>query len=311
MANRQWVKLLYFQSHQSCLIPWPTGSGWHCFISSLINCVSSHDQQGVSDTTLFPISSIMSHPNQQYVSDTTLFFCLAVSSTMSHPMTNREWVTLLYLITYAHPMTNSMWGTMLYFFASLQLITVSHPMINRMWVTLLLHFFARHSYQSCLIPWPTVCEWHYFISLLAGSLISHVSSHDQQQVSGTALFLCQVVLALIMSYQAVSDTALLLCQAVSPIMSLFLCPPWWFTWPSHCDQQIVSLMKFSVKQLHCLILWPTVSEWHPIFPSHFSYDNKQEVCHNAFVFCQTDIIPWWPTGCVWYNYLLITLHLIV
>ena len=52
-----WVTLLYSfatrQSHQSCLIPWSTGCEWHCFISSLINCVSSHDQQGVSGTALF------------------------------------------------------------------------------------------------------------------------------------------------------------------------------------------------------------------------------------------------------------------
>ena len=47
MTNRKWVTLLYFlarQSHKSCLIPWPTGSEWHCFIplpSSLIDHVSS------------------------------------------------------------------------------------------------------------------------------------------------------------------------------------------------------------------------------------------------------------------------------
>ena len=62
MTNREWVTLLYFfarQSHQSCLIPWPTASEWHCFIS---------------------------WPG-------------CVSSIMSHPMTNREWVTLVPLIT--------------------------------------------------------------------------------------------------------------------------------------------------------------------------------------------------------------------
>ena len=182
---------------------------------------------------------------------------------------------------------------------------MSHPMTNSMWVTTYVLFLCQ-SHQSCLIPWSTGCEWHCFISL-PGGLINHVSFHDQQfvsdttwflcqavssimshpmtieqQVSGTTLFLCQAV-SLIMPYQAVSNTALFLCQVVSPIMSLFLCPPW-FTWPSH-DQQVVSLMKISTKQFqHCLILWPTVSEWHAIFqpPSHFSYYNKQEVSHNAF-----------------------------
>ena len=130
MTNRKWVTLLYFLarvSHQSCLITWPTVCEWHFFISlqgSLINHVSSHDQQDVSDTALFLYQAVL--------------------SIMSHPMTNRMWVTLLY-------------------------------------------FFARQSYQSCLIPWPTGSEWHCFISL-PGSLINHVSSHDQQQVSDTAFF---------------------------------------------------------------------------------------------------------------------------
>ena len=130
-----WVTLLYFfawQSHQSCFIPWPTGCEWHCCISlpgSFINYVSSNDQQDVS-----------------YIA---VFICQAISSIMSHPMTNRKWVTLLY-------------------------------------------FFARQSHQSCFIPWPTGCEWHCCISLL-GSLINHVSSHDQQYVSDTALFLCHAV----------------------------------------------------------------------------------------------------------------------
>ena len=88
-----------------------------------------------------------------------------------------------------HPITNSMWVTLLNFFQAVSLI-MFHPMANRMWVTLL-YFFARQSHQSCFIPWPTGCEWHCFISL-PGSLIDHVSSHDQQGVSDTTLFLCQV-----------------------------------------------------------------------------------------------------------------------
>ena len=114
MTNRVWVTVLYLltrQSHQSCLIPWPTESEWHCFMSlpsSLINHFSSHDQQKVSDTALC--------------------LCQAASSIMSH----REWVTPV------------------------------------------LYVFARQSHQSCLIE----SEWHCFISL-PGSLINHVSSHDQ------------------------------------------------------------------------------------------------------------------------------------
>ena len=166
MPNRMWVTLLSFfarQSHESCFIPWPTGSEWHCFISlpgSLINHVSSHDQQEVSDTTLFLCQAVhqscfipwptasewhyfiylpgslinhaLSH-DQQAVSGTALFLCQAISAIIFHPMTNSEWVILLY-------------------------------------------FFARQSHQWCFIPWPTGSEWHCFISL-PGNLSNHVSSH--------------------------------------------------------------------------------------------------------------------------------------
>ena len=52
-----------------------------------------------------------------------------------------------------------------------------------------------------------------------------------------------------------------------------------------------------------LILWPTESEWHTIFPSHFSSYGEQIVSQNAF-FHQTIsfyIIPWWLTGSAWYS----------
>ena len=51
----------------------------------LINHISSHNQQRVSDPGLFlcqAVSSIMSHPmghDEQYVSDTALFPCEAAS----------------------------------------------------------------------------------------------------------------------------------------------------------------------------------------------------------------------------------------
>ena len=151
---------------------------------------------------------ISSH-DQQAVSDTSVsFLCLAVSSIVSHPMTNREWVTLVY------------------------------------------HFFARQSHKSYLIPWPTVCEWHCCISLqqshpwptgskwhwfisLSG-LINHVSSHDQQLVSRTGLFLCQEI-SFIMSHPTGMTNS------------------WW-----------VTSVYFSGRQSHqlCLIPWPIGSEWH-------------------------------------------------
>ena len=117
MTNRKWVTLLYFfarQSHQSCLIPWPTESEWHCFMSSmpgsLINHVSSYDQKEVSDYFFARhclINHVSSHAQQQ-VSDTALFPCQAVSSIMPHPMTNRKWVTLLNLFARSEEHTSEL-----------------------------------------------------------------------------------------------------------------------------------------------------------------------------------------------------------
>ena len=113
--------------------------------------VSSHDQQGVSDTALF--------------------VCHAVSSTMSRPMTNRQWVTQLAKESYQSCLipwpTGCEWHTLLY-------------------------SFARQSHQSCLTFWPTGSVWHCCIPL-AGSLMNHVSFSDQQGVSDTAVFHWQAV----------------------------------------------------------------------------------------------------------------------
>ena len=185
MTNRMWVTLLYLlarQSHQLCFILCPTGCEWHCFLSlpgSLMNHVSSHDQQEVSDTALF--------------------LCQAVSSIMFHPMTNRKWVTLLYF--FARQSINHVSShdqqrvsdTTLFICQAVSSIML-YPMTNRQWVALL-YFFARQSQQSSFILWPTASEWYCFISLL-GSLINDVLSHDQQEVSDTALFLCQAISAI-------------------------------------------------------------------------------------------------------------------
>ena len=145
------------------------------------------------------------------MSDTALFLCQAVSPIISHPM------------------TNSLWVTQLYFFAR-QSHQSSHPMTNRMWVTQL-YLFARQSHQSCLIPWPTACEWDSFISL-PGSFINHVSSHDQQEVSDTALFLCQAV-SLIMSHPMINRLS-------------------------------VTQLYFFARQSYqsCFIPWQIACEWH-------------------------------------------------
>ena len=184
MMNSMWVTMLYFfamQSHQSCLIQWPTESEWHCFISlpgSLINHVSSYDQQYVSDNALFFARQSPSHqsciPWPTVCEWHCFIFCQAVSSSMSH---NREWVTLLYLINYVSPHDQQTVSDTV----ALSPVSsiMSHPMINRMWVTLL--YFQ--SYQLCFIPWPTGSKWHCFIS----SIMPHPLG--QQTVSDNVLFL--------------------------------------------------------------------------------------------------------------------------
>ena len=120
-------------------------------------------------------------------------------------------------------------------------------MTNRMWV-------ALQPDQSCLIPWPTVCEWHCFVFCQVASLImshpiansmwvallyffarqSHqsCSSHDQQKVSDTALFLSQVV---------------------SSIISHGMNNREWVT----------PLYLFAMQSFQsCLCTCPTVCEWH-------------------------------------------------
>ena len=90
-----WVQtLLYFcQSHQLCLILWPTGSEWHCFISlagSLINHVSLHDQQDVSDT----IYLLAHHLTTPWLTDCkSMKFPTQQCFIASHSVvTNSQWV---------------------------------------------------------------------------------------------------------------------------------------------------------------------------------------------------------------------------
>ena len=177
-------------------------------------------------------------------------------------------------------------------------------MTNSLWVTLL-YFLARQSHQSCLFPWPTGGEWHFFISL-PGSLINHVSSHAQQGVSDTALFLCQA------DYES--------CLSHPMTNSMW-----------------VTLIYLFVRQFYqsCLILsWATGSEWHcfipfQAFPSIISHPmtnrkwvtllylpgslihDKQGVSDTAllYFFAHHLTIPWpqmvsltkFSTNCKWFH----------
>ena len=114
------------------------------------------------------LNNHVSSNNQQRVSNIALFVCPTISSIMSHPTINREWVTLLYScvsLIISLPMPNSGWVTLLYFSVS---SIMSCPTTYREWV-ILLYLFAKQSHQSCLMTnrrWVTL---HFFVSLI----ISH------------------------------------------------------------------------------------------------------------------------------------------
>ena len=209
MTNRWWVALLYFNhvsSHDqqnvrhtalslcqavSCLM---TNKLWvSCFISlpgCLINHVLSHDHQGVSNTALF------------------LCQAQAVSSIMSHPMTNRVWVTFLCQTVSSitsHPITNRVWVH--HFRCLCQVVSsiMSHPMTNRMWVTLL-DFCARQN---------------------------HVSSHDQQVVSDCFIF-CWAMSSIM------SMTNRWWVTALQYVFARHFNIPW----PTDCKSYKVSTMQF-------------------------------------------------------------------
>ena len=298
MTNRMWVTLLYcslinhfsshdqqdvsdtplLQSHWSCLIPWPTGSKWHCLIA--VSSIVSHPMTNSMWVTLLHDCSLMSHavPNsewvtllycslinhvssrdQQDVSDTALLqsrqSCLmpwptacewhcfiAVSSIMSHPMTNSHmWVTLLYCSLINHVSSHDQQrvsDTLL-----LQSHHVSYHDQQDVSDTALLQ-----SHQSCLIPWPTGCEWHSLI-LLPGNLISSMlilwPTGNSEWYSSLSTHLPS------------------------------------HTWPTVCKSCEVFYQQFH------LILWCWTtgdSEWHAISASHFSSHDQQVVSDNACVF---------------------------
>ena len=198
MINRMWETLLHGfsrKSHQSCLIPCPTGCERHCFF-----CLGTHQsydqlEQQVSDTALFVCQSVSESiiwPHQQYVRDHHCFISLPGNLINYYPIpTGSEWHCIVYLqgsLIMSHPMTNSMWEKLLY-------------------------FFARQSHQSWLMPWPTGSEWHCFISS-TGGLIKDISCHDQQGVSVTVISLPGTLINCVQSHdqQGVSaNTALFLC----------------------------------------------------------------------------------------------------
>jgi len=139
MTNSMWVTLLLFYYHEVSLhfIPWPTECGWHCFFFFTMqsHCISSYDQQQVSDTAFYSLPSSLID-EQQYVSDTA-FISITMHSDCISSHDQQE-------------VSDTAFSLLPCSLIALHLIT------NRMWVILL--FFYYHAVSLHFIPWLTGCE---------------------------------------------------------------------------------------------------------------------------------------------------------
>ena len=136
---------------------------------------------------LFQVIQVISYTSDIIESE-QLHHIIALPSSLivSYCMTNRMWVRLFYVLArHSHQSCLILWpkvgewdcfitlpGTLMnhvsshvwqevsetgWFLFQAPSSIVSHSMTKSGWVRLL-YVFARHSHQSCLIPWPTVCE---------------------------------------------------------------------------------------------------------------------------------------------------------
>ena len=164
-------------------------------------------------------------------------------------MTNRKWVTCPYSSIMPHSMTNSKW-------------------------VILLHFFARQSHKSCLIPWPTGGE-------CLDTLLYFFARQSHQPC--------------IIPHQGVSDIYVFARQSHQS----YLIP-----WPTVCEWHCLFLCHMSF-----LIIWLIGSEWHCIasFPgslrsitSHPMTNSKWVTLHDFLPrqFHHWCLIPW-LTVCEW------------
>ena len=136
------------------LIPWPIVCEWHCIFpfARLFHYLSSHNQQGVSDTILvfYLCQALVSFHDQQLVSSAAFFSFSRQShylsshdhqfvSDCSYPFVRQSH----HLSSHDQQPVSSTPS-----FPSPGSLLTAHPMSNRMWVTLHLVFFSRLSYFS-------------------------------------------------------------------------------------------------------------------------------------------------------------------
>ena len=160
-------------------------------------------------------------------------------------MTNSMWVTLTFilpcsLITY-HPMTNRMWVTL-----SFMSTMLSHHMLSndQQFVSNTVIYFCHAA--SYIIPWPTVCEWHWHLFLPCNLIISHPMANS---LLVTLTFISTMHCSLITSHPMTNRMWVML-RLISALNSHYI--------SSHDPQDVSDIVIISSH----LIPWPTACEWH-------------------------------------------------
>ena len=237
---------------------------------------------------------------------------------MSHPMTNSMWVTLLYCSLINHVSSHDQQQVSDTALSCSLINHVSSHDQQGVSDTALLQ-----SHQSCLISWPTACEWHHGLYC---SLINHVSSHDQQAVSDTALlhfhqsclipwptgceWHCLIAVSSLMSHPMTNSLWVTLldsdarqshqcsfCDQQGGVSDTVLCPPLYH--PIH-DQQVVSPVKVSTTLFHSISYdeqQVTVSDMPSLPVTSLHMINSRWV--TVHLLSCYDLISWLPTASGW------------
>ena len=173
----------------------------------------------------------------------------------------------------SHPMTNSMWVTLLY--CSLINLASSHDQQGvsdtALW----------QSHQSCLIPWPTACEWYCLIAV--SSLMSHPITNS--------------LWVTLLDSDARQSHQCSFCDQQGAVSDTVLCPPLYH--PIH-DQQVVSPVKVSTMLFHSISYdeqQMTVSDMPSLPVTSLHMINRRWV--TVHLFSCYDLISWLPTASEW------------
>ena len=145
------VLFLFRHSHQSFLIPWPTGSEWHCFIYQAVSSMINREWVTLLCFISLPTTS-PSHDHRWWVLQSVL--PIASGFIAPHPVTNSQWVVchLCQSLLFISP-TESEWACSCFSYhlttnrlCVIQLLmTTSHYISNRKWVGL--HFMSNTVHQ--------------------------------------------------------------------------------------------------------------------------------------------------------------------